>query len=158
MNIQPPVRTRHTYRQHLAAPPERVFPLLCPVREVDWVQGWEPGVVFTDSGVAEPDCVFTTPDGDAEAVWVVTEYDPDGYRIGFVKVTPAELAVRIEIVLEGDDAGGTTAQVSYTYTALGPRGADRVARMTPAAYEAFMQEWEDELNHYLHTGRMREAS
>ena len=35
MLILPPVRAAHTYTQHLAAPPEAVFPLLCPVRQAE---------------------------------------------------------------------------------------------------------------------------
>jgi hypothetical protein len=42
MNIQPPARAVHTYVQRLVAGPERVFPLLCPVREADWIEGWNP--------------------------------------------------------------------------------------------------------------------
>jgi hypothetical protein len=36
----------------VAAPPDRVFPLLCPVRERDWLEGWEADMVYSASGVA----------------------------------------------------------------------------------------------------------
>jgi hypothetical protein len=32
------ITRRHT--QHIEAPPEHVFPLLCPVGEEDWLDGW----------------------------------------------------------------------------------------------------------------------
>lgn len=38
MNLQKPIRVSHTYRQRLKAPPEQVFPLLCPVREKEWLK------------------------------------------------------------------------------------------------------------------------
>ena len=38
----------------------KVFPLLCPVREADWIDGWNPVLVLTQSGFAEQDCVFIT--------------------------------------------------------------------------------------------------
>jgi hypothetical protein len=34
-------RVTHTYTQKLDATPERVFPLLCPVREAEWADGWQ---------------------------------------------------------------------------------------------------------------------
>ena len=60
MNIRPPNRVTHTYTQRLVAPPAAVFPLLCPVREADWIDGWNPLLVLSHSGLAEPDCVFVT--------------------------------------------------------------------------------------------------
>lgn len=41
MKIVKPNRVSRTYTQQLCAEPEEVFPLLCPVREADWIEGWE---------------------------------------------------------------------------------------------------------------------
>jgi hypothetical protein len=60
VQIREPVRVTRTYTQRLQAPPERVFPLLCPVREADWLERWDPAFVVTASGFVEPDCVFVT--------------------------------------------------------------------------------------------------
>jgi hypothetical protein len=46
--------------QHLNAPPEEVFPLLCPVREHEWLEGWQCEMIHTASGIAEKDCIFST--------------------------------------------------------------------------------------------------
>lgn len=43
------------------APPDRVFPLLCPVREAEWVPDWKYQLIYSQSGFAEEGCVFTTP-------------------------------------------------------------------------------------------------
>lgn len=40
MDIRQPKRVRHSYTQSLIAPPGKVFPLLCPVREKEWVSDW----------------------------------------------------------------------------------------------------------------------
>ncbi len=61
MRVEKPNRVSWCYTQHLDAPPELVFPLLCPVRETEWVIDWKPKVVFSESGLAEADCVFITP-------------------------------------------------------------------------------------------------
>ena len=37
MNITKPKRVTRTYTQRLVAEPAAVFPLLCPVREADWI-------------------------------------------------------------------------------------------------------------------------
>ncbi len=51
MDLRPPIRVSHSFVQQLVAPPEEVFELLCPVRERDWVEGWAPKVVWTQSGL-----------------------------------------------------------------------------------------------------------
>ena len=76
MEIFQPVRVKRTYVQTLNAPPDSVFPLLCPVRETEWVNGWVPRLVITSSGYIEPDCVFVIPDKPQESIWVVTQWKP----------------------------------------------------------------------------------
>lgn len=55
-------RTRVHFRQpqHVSAEPEAIFPLLCPVREFDWIPTWDCDLVYTGSGIAEEGCVFRT--------------------------------------------------------------------------------------------------
>jgi hypothetical protein len=151
MNIVTPHRTAHTYTQQLEGTPGQVFPLLCPVREYEWVNGWDPGLVVTESGAAELDCIFTTGDGDQQAVWVVTRYEPPGF-IEFVKINPHEMVGRISIVLRPDGSDRTFADVTYAFTALNDRGIVAVDAFTADYYTEFMQEWEIELNHFLRTG------
>ena len=88
MQISHPVRVEHSHTQHLQAPPEAVFPLLCPVREIDWVNGWEPNTIFTQSGLNESDCVFWIEDKGVESIWTTTVWDPNNNRVEFLKVTP----------------------------------------------------------------------
>lgn len=75
MRVSAPVRVTRTYTQQLNASPDRVLPLLCPVREADWIEGWEPTEVWSSSGVAEPDCVFTTASDDGIAIWYITRLE-----------------------------------------------------------------------------------
>src|SRR5271170_7576269 len=93
-------RVTHEYTQNNVAPPEKVFPLLCPVREADWVPGWEYRLIYSKSGVAEDGCVFITPNEDGtETTWVVTDYDPASFRIAFAWVNPRLVAAQIRISL-----------------------------------------------------------
>ena len=151
MKIIKPDRVTHTYVQTLVAPPAEVFPLLCPVREADWVPGWDPSLVISASGVAEPDCVFITSAKPIDAVWYITQYAPESGRLEMIKVTPEVTACRLTIRLS-PTADGCTAAVTYSYTSLGPRGDEFIASFTEDYYRKFMHEWESSINYYLQHG------
>lgn len=151
MEIVRPHRVCRTYVQHLRAAPADVFPLLCPVREVEWVGGWDPGIVVTESGFAELGCVFTTDGGAEESIWVVTEYQPEPGEIAFLKVTPALTVAHIRIRLEPDGEASSVAHVTYEHTALSPAGRRLVDEFTEDAYRSFMETWETALNDFLST-------
>ena len=153
MKIAKPIRVTRTYTQHLVAPPSRVFPLLCPVREVDWLEGWDPPEVFAESGVAEPDCVFLTEGGPARTIWYVTRHEPGNGFIEMIKITPAVTACRLTIQLR-PVAGGSEASISYSHTSLGPAGDAFVASFTEEHYRQFMRDWEERMNHYLAHGTL----
>lgn len=148
MKIIEPVRASRTYTQRLAGAPEEIFPLLCPVRERDWIEGWNPSLVVSSSGVAEADCVFTTPAASADAVWYITRHEPNAGFVEMLKITPNVTACRLSIQLRAVH-GGAEAEVTYCHTSLGPEGDAFVASFTEAHYRKFMQEWETRLNHYL---------
>src|ERR1039457_1890234 len=97
-------RVVHEFTQTNPAPPERVFPLLCPVREADWLPGWQYRLIYSDSGVAELGCVFTTPnppasttrDGAAsETTWIVSDHDPAAFCVAFVWIDPGQIITEI---------------------------------------------------------------
>lgn len=156
MKIITPNRVTHTYTQRLVAPPEAVFPLLCPVREADWIPGWDPALVVSASGLAEPDCVFVTAAPPGDAVWYVTRHEPQARLVEMIKVTPAVTACRLTIRLR-PTAAGCEADVTYMHTSLGPQGDEFVAAFTEDFYRGFMQEWESRINHYLRHGTSRQA-
>lgn len=80
-NTREPFRGRRATlrsRMRLDASPERIFPLLCPVREYDWIPTWSCDMIYSESGVAENDCVFATrlPGRGPRESWVVVRYEP----------------------------------------------------------------------------------
>jgi hypothetical protein len=158
MRIEAPKRVSHTYRQRLNAQPEKVFPLLCPVRETEWAVGWAPSLVLSRSGVVENDCVFITPaESGSEAIWYVTRHEPEALFVEMLKITPGMTACRLQIQLH-PERGQCLADVTYSYTSLGPEGDELVTAFTAERYAEFMRAWEAELNHFLATGRMLGAS
>jgi len=152
VNIRPLNRVTHRYTQRLIAPPEAVFPLLCPVREADWIDGWNPLLVLSISGVAEPDCVFVTDASPYDAIWYVTRHEPERGFVEMIKITPEVTACRLTIRLRAA-GGGSEAEVSYNHTSLGPQGDLFLATFTAEYCVQFMREWEERVNYYLRHGQ-----
>jgi len=151
MQIAKPNRVTHSYRQRLQATPAEVFPLLCPVRETEWAEGWEPQVVVSSSGIAERDCIFITPDKLGTSIWYITRHEPERWFVEMLKILPGVTACRLEIPLleNGDEC---FADITYSHTSLGSAGDEFVAKFTADYYQRFMQAWEKGLNHFLKTG------
>jgi len=151
MHITKPNRAAHTYRQRLCAPPAKVFPLLCPVREAEWADGWLPELVVSLSGVAERDCVFVTRDDLGTAFWYITRHEPEASFVEMLKIVPGVTACRLNIQLS-EESAGCVAEITYTHTSLGPAGDEFVAKFKAEHYQKFMEAWEKALNHFLATG------
>ena len=116
MDTTKPNRATHTYRQRLCASPAKVFPLLCPVREAEWVDGWLPELVISSSGVAERDCVFITADKLEKTIWYITRHEPQRWFVEMLKILPGATACRLEIQLS-DNGDGCFADVTYAIPA-----------------------------------------
>jgi hypothetical protein len=111
-------------------------------------------MIYSKSGVAEAGCVFTTPNADGtETTWLVTEYDPARFRIAFAWVNPGQVAAQIEILLNKNSHGTTTAVIRYTYTGLSAAGNQEVKGYDEKWFEQKMKGWETAINHYLRTGQ-----
>jgi hypothetical protein len=156
-------RIVHEFIQTNPAVPEKVFPLLCPVREGDWLPGWQHKLIYSDSGVAELGCVFTTPNppgsavqgqAAAETTWIVIDYDPAAYRIAYLWINPGRVITELRIQLASGENGGTRTRIRYRYTGLSPEGNRELEHYTQTWFEANMTNWETTINHYLRTGKM----
>jgi hypothetical protein len=158
MKVVEPFRVTRTYVQKLQASPEEVFPLLCPVRETEWVDGWDPLVVYSRCGLAEPDSVFLTGNEEPDSVWVITNRDSDNFEMEIIKVTPWTTVAKITISLRQSEQSGTDATVTYTYTALSEAGKDFINNYTESFYAEFMRYWETRINDYLSSKEALESS
>jgi len=106
MKIVKPDRAVRSFSQQLVGSLQEVFPLLCPVREADWIKGRDPALVVSSSGLAEPDCAFTAPATPVDAVWYITRHEPKAGFIEMVKITPTVTACRLTIHLRAADYRG----------------------------------------------------
>jgi len=153
MDTTKPNRATHTYRQSLCASPAKVFPLLCPVREAEWADGWLPELVISSSGVAERDCVFITADKLEKTIWYITRHEPERWFVEMLKILAGVTACRLEIQLS-ENGDGCFADVTYSHTSMGAAGDEFVTKFTADAYKKSMQAWEKALNHFLTTGQL----
>ena len=151
-------RVSHEYTQTNNAPPEKVFPLLCPVREADWIPGWKCDLIYSESGVAEDGCVFTIPNEDGpETVWMVTRYDPAAFKIAYAWVQPGLIATQLRIALSPAGGSKTAARIHYSYTGLSAAGNAVLESYTVQWFRDKMENWEKAINHYLATGKLLDA-
>ncbi|BDY04772.1 hypothetical protein [Ferrimonas sp. YFM] len=125
-----------------------VFPLMCPVREREWVPGWDPLMVWSNSGRVESDCVFTTQEPAGPATWYVLESDPEKGQLELLKTLPEQLLTRIRIGV-CPAPQGCVIQLNYLYTAIGPRGDKQLERLDDGFWEEFVQRWDKALTRYF---------
>jgi hypothetical protein len=158
-------RVVHEFTQTNPAAPEKVFPLLCPVREDDWLPGWKYRLIYSDSGVAELGCVFTTPNppGSAagapasETTWIVTDYDRAAFRIAYLWINPGRVITELVIQLTRSGAEETRSHIRYRYTGLSPAGNRELEHYDKEWFEARLRNWEATINYYIKTGKKMAA-
>ena len=147
-----------TYVQRIEAPPEAVFPLLCPIREGEWLEGWADSceLIWSASGVAEPGCVFrTVEEGRPETIWIITDHDPDRGLVVFARLTPGLAASTLRLEVGGSDDGSSAVAIYYTVVPTSTEGEAYAAeRYDRADLLASVVWWERSMNHYLRTGQL----
>jgi hypothetical protein len=118
------------------APPGVVFPLLCPVRERGWLDGWKADVVYSDSGFAENNGIFTTENQlFGEALYVVSRHEPNAGRVEFVIFFPGKCVQKLDLELKPKTGGGTSLTLSRLYTGLSAEGNALLEQITEAVFQ-----------------------
>jgi hypothetical protein len=140
-------------KQDYSFPPEDVFPMLCPVREYEYIPQWECDIVYLDSGLAEQGGVFTTHshrEGNQKDVWVISCYDTNR-AIEFIRVNGMRSMVyRIE--LQGTETVGTVVSWKQVITGLTEEGNQHVQTLQQSDFTAMLSHMQELLQHYLATG------
>ena len=141
------------YEQTIDADPARVFDLLCPVKEAEWLDGWDYTLLHSESGLAEEGCVFLSRQaGEKDTIWMITRRDVQNREIEFVRATPESRIARLNITVDQKTATASTVKITYVITALCEAGNEFLEAFTQENFEAAMQFWEASMNHYLETG------
>jgi hypothetical protein len=146
-------RVELTHTQHYPAPVDEVFPLLCPVREHDYLPPWQAEIIHLGTGLAEQGGVFvTTGEQGGRDVWVISRYEPLE-RIQFVRVDALRTIV-YDLYVEPAADGGTQIRWDQQVTALSQDGDDHVAGYIQADFAMMLKMMARLLAHYLKTGSM----
>ena len=134
------------------ASPAQVFPLLCPERERDWIDGWDYTMVYSASGYAEPGCIFATtfpPEGPT--VWVFVEHVPDR-RVAIFRVSQDLVAIHWTMDLSEPAPGTTVIAVHWTVTGLSEAGNRFIDTLLRDRFAERMGWLERCLDHWFRTG------
>lgn len=128
--------------------PSEIFPLLCPVREYEWIDTWHCDLVFTDSGLMENDIVFATDFDDMEKeFWYGIRHEPDKevqfLRFGTMFVT------RLAVLLSDNGDNTTSLNWSSIITSLNEAGNTHIDTLSVENYNNVINMRCKELNSYI---------
>jgi len=147
-------RIVRSFAQKIQAPPTTVFPLLCPVREYEWIEPWRCRLIHSRSGFAEKNGAFTTrfPGEPSDDVWVISRYEPH-HCIEFVRVNAVRVMCYFLALTDNGD-GTTTIANEQTMFGLNAEGNEFIKNQRNSDSFAFeMRMGEAMLNHYVTTGK-----
>lgn len=148
-------RLKRHYMQTLHGRKSEIFQLLCPVREKEWLKGWDYNMIYSESGFAEKGCVFETDNDFGSYQWVMTKYDNRDFNVQFVKFIQNRMIVIIDIQLIDSEGDIVYCEIDYTFTAIDD---DVIKQMheenTQEIFNSHMKLWEDSMNYFLKTGLM----
>jgi hypothetical protein len=162
-NIKP-FQSKRTVSHHvekIKASPEQVFPLLCPIQEYKWIDGWQCEMVYSDSGAVENNCVFkeekTSPilfDLAIPTHWIVSLYDPGKYRIQFVLLTGTMAIAKVDVEIQG--LGGKLSSIAWTFTitSLSEEANRIINATTEQKAKLILSVLGQSLKHYCETGEL----
>lgn len=145
-----------TYRGALDSPPERAFPLLTPLRENEWIEGWHADVVYSRSGDAEDNAIFATRIATGET-WVTTRYEPAQGRVEYTIFGGGHAVMRMDLLVRNNEEGVTELTIVRTYTGLDWFGRRLVSRLEEAKVQEENARIRRQMNHFLTTGTMLRA-
>jgi hypothetical protein len=147
-------RVTRSYYQTINADSSKVFSLICPVKEAEWLDGWDYELMYSESGVAEEGCVFISrTEGEQDTVWVITKRDAERKETEFARITPGSRVAMVRVSIKDTGEGKSGVSITYTITALSEEGSAFIDNFTEDHFAQDMKFWEATMNHYIETGR-----
>ncbi len=148
-----------THTEEIHAPAGKVFPLLCPVAEYDWIENWDCRLVYSESGVNEEGCIFTeeimgpvltgTP---TTSTWLANAYDKKNRHIRFVIFVHDQAVIRYDVRLDEQEGSRTTAVMNFEITAVGDQVGSLSDEEIRARVKGIATSISGMLKHYCETG------
>lgn len=134
-----------TLRKVFQTTPDILFPLLCPTREYDWIDGWHGELIYSKSLCQEYNLIFRTDFFRLDEVWVVSRFEPNR-AIEFTRFS-SELSIKVDIAICDNLDGTSTGDWTIYATSLTAFGNEILANMTPETEPVALLI--DALDHYI---------
>jgi hypothetical protein len=136
------------FAREFSASPEIVFRQFCPSREADWINGWTVDLIYTETGYAEPLCVFRTPESNVlgAGLWILTKVEPNRAVEATMFQEENDVLAHMKLDLVDQENGKCTVTWTITLTALSEKG-NAVLEMVPDETPAYVEELEYFLTH-----------
>jgi hypothetical protein len=154
-----------THTTEIHAPAGKVFTLLCPVAEYDWIDGWDCNLVFTESGANEEGCIFTEElmgpvlaGSTASTTWITNRYNEENRHIQFVIFVHDKAVVRYDVTLTDRDKGLTRAEMNFEITAMNDEIGHLSDEDIRARLMVIVEFLAKALKHYCETGEILKAA
>lgn len=148
--VNPLKRASFTRQRTFKTSPEKLFRLLCPTTEYDWLPGFERELLHSNSGYAEYNAVFKTSLFGAEEIWICSRYEPNK-TIEYTRVSE-DFSGKLDISLVDNSNGTVTGTWVMTLSALNKNGNQPVTDLESGQKQ--FAEILDQLDHYINTGEM----
>lgn len=155
-------RIEVTGRAVIRAPCEQIFELCCPVREEEWIDGWDSNVyelLHSRSGINEKNCVFrerlSKPMFFGEpgpTTWVTTVHDPDRFALEFLLLFGDIGVLNRSSQLERLDDDATACDCTDTLLLLDRTLSSSQLDLLATKMQAFLYVTWNALRHYCETG------
>jgi hypothetical protein len=146
------VRIVKTHKMELCADARTIFPLLCPVKELDWIEGWDKicNMIYTESGIAEEGCIFETnktPEG--KSIWICNNYDLEKTKIEYIKHIIDKIIIKWSMEVKDESHNKSSIFVNYVVTSLTDEGNTYAKDYMEVTFPALMRGMEEGMNRYV---------
>ncbi len=150
-----------THKEIIKARTDNIFPLLCPVEELKWIDNWKYQLVYSDSSVNENNCIFRENmsglilfDSPVNITWTTTLYEPNS-RIQFVLMCGEMAVIKFDIELQDQGNASSSIQFMFTYTSLKEDTVDKTIQGKLMTILTFLA---TSLKYYCETGEILKMS
>lgn len=130
--------------------PDKIFPLLCPTTELDWLPGWSCKLLHSQSGYAELNCIFKTMYFGLDEIFICTRYEKN-LAIDYIRMSE-HISGKLDIKLFDHCNGSTTGVWLITLSALDETGNEMLTDVSEI--HAQFKKALDALEYYLLKGEM----
>ncbi len=139
---------------------DTIFPLACPVEELKWINEWDYGMIYSDSGKNENNCIFTEnmsarhimgTERSEPTYWITTRYDPENHILHFLLVRSSTVT-KLEIIMKAINPKETEVTWDMTITAITEEANAVFDETLKDRMKVMMAFLGHSLKHYCETG------